>query len=218
RGLSQADRAELRVAEQVYGGLIWSADGLQPESGQPQLWVVREVLTGKVVHADWLVQTDEATLKTFLQPVKALRFKTLATLSDQQPALVKALKATWRKPHQACQSHFLRDAAKPLVEADRAHMVDIKAKIRGIRALEREIEAAPADDPRALIIRAYLLALRQGLHWRTRAPFQLGGLRLYALLDDLGRSVQRCLKKGAMHVWISCSRWCVPCAMSSARC
>lgn len=156
--------------------------------------------------------------KTFLQPVKALHFKTLATLSDQQPALVKALKATWRKPHQACQSHFLRDAAKPLVDADRAHLVEIKAKIRGIRALERETEVASADDQSALIISAYLLALRQGLHWRTRAPFQLGGLRLYALLDDLVRSVQRCLKKGAMPVWNSCWRWCTLCAMSSAPC
>lgn len=218
RGLSQADRAELRVAEQIYGGLIWSADGLQPESGQPQLWVVREVLTSKVVHADWLRQTDEATLKTFLQPVKALPFKTLATLSDQQSALVKALTATWPKPHQACQSHFLRDAAKPLVEADRACLVEIKAQIRGIRALERELESAPVNDPRAPIISAYLLALRQGLHLRTRAPLQLGGLRLYALLEDVTRSVQRCLKKGAMRVWSSCWLWCIPCAIGSTRC
>ena len=78
------------------------------------------------------MQTDESTLKTFLQVVKAMGFKTLATLSDQQPALVKALNATWRKPHQACQAHFLRDAAKPLVEADRARMVEMKAKIRGL--------------------------------------------------------------------------------------
>jgi len=215
-GLSQADRAELRVAEQIYGGLIWSVDGLQPESGQPQLWVVREVLTHKVVHAEWLRQTDEPTLKTFLQPVKAWRFKTLATLSDQQPALVNALRATWHRPHQACQSHFLRDAAKPLVDADRAYLVEIKAKIRGIRTLERELESAPVDDLRAPIISAYVLALRQGLHLRTRAPLRLGGLRLYALLDEVIRSVQRCLKKGAMLVWSSCSFWCVPSAISSA--
>ena len=216
RGLTRADRAELRDAEQIYGGLIWSADGLQPESGQPQLWVVREGLTGKVVHADWLKQTDEATLKDFLQPVKALRFKTLATLSDQYPALVKALTATWRKPHQACQSHFLRDAAKLLVEADRACLVEIKAKIRGIRALERQVEAAPLDDRRAAIVGAYLLALRQGLHLRTRAPLQLGGLRLYTLLADLVRSLQRCLKKGAMCFSANSSIWFVPCGISAA--
>jgi hypothetical protein len=203
RGLSQADRCQLREAERLYGGLIWSADGLEPKSGQPQLWVVREVLTGKVVHAAWLVQVSENSLKAFLQPVKALRFRTRATLSDQQPALVKALKAVWRKPHQACQSHFIRDAAKPLVEADRAWMVDIKAKIRGIRAIERQIEGDPPEEPRASVIRVYILAIRQGLRFRSRSPFQLGGLRLYDLLTNLARSMRRCLKKGAMRAWPS---------------
>lgn len=203
RGLSQADRRELRVAEQRYGGLVWSADGLEPESGQPQLWVVREALTGRVVHAEWLAHVDAASLKAFLQPVKALGFKTLATLSDQQPALVKALKATWRKPHQACQSHFMRDAAKPLVEADRAWMVDMKAKIRGIRAIERQLEAASPTDRHVPIIQTYILALRQGLRFRSRAPFQLGGLRLYDLLTCLARSIRRCLKKKTMPAWPS---------------
>ena len=204
RGLSQADRAELRAAEKVYGGLIWTADGLEPESSQPQLWVVREVLTNKVVRAEWLTQIDESTLTAFLQPVKALGFKTIATLSDQQPALVKALTATWRKPHQACHSHFLRDAAEPLIERDRARMVEIKAKIRGLRAIERQLETAAPADRGAAIVETYALALRQGLRLRSRAPLQFGGLRLYALLDDMTDSLQRCLKKGAMHVSLSC--------------
>lgn len=205
RGLTQTDLVKLREAEKTYGGLVWSADGLQPESGEPQLWVVREVLTGIVVRAEWLSQVDQPTLKTFLRPVKDLGLKTLATVSDQQVALVKALKATWRKPHQACQAHFLRDAAAPLVETDRARMVEIKAKIRGIRAVERQIETAPAQDQSAIIIGTYALAIRQGLHFRSRAPMQLGGIRLYALLDELTRSIQRCLKKGAMRVSSSCS-------------
>lgn len=216
RGLAQTDLVKLHEAEKMYDGLVWSADGLQPESGQPQLWVVREVLTRTVVRAEWLSQVDEPTLKQFLQPVKALRLKTLATVSDQQVALVKALKATWRKPHQACQAHFLRDAAAPLVEQDRARMVEIKAKIRGIRAIERQVEAAPPTDRSALIIGTYALALRQGLHFRSRAPFQLGGVRLYVLLDELTRSIQRCLKKGAMRVSPSCSASFSRCGMNSA--
>ena len=205
RGLSQADFVKLREAEQVYGGLLWSADGLQPESGEPQLWVVREVLTRLVVHAEWLSQVDQPTLKAFLQRVKALGLKTLATVSDQQPALVKALKATWHKPHQACQSHFLRDAAALLIEQDRARMVEIKAKIRGIRAIERQIEAATPQDRSAVIVGTYALAIRQGLRFRSRAPLQLGGVRLDTMLDELTRSIQRCLKRGAMCVSPSCS-------------
>ena len=205
RGLSQADFVKLREAEQAYGGLIWSADGLQPESGEAQLWVVREVLTRTIVRAEWLSQVDQLTLKAFLQPVKALGLKTLATVSDQQRAWVKALKATWRKPHQACQSHFLRDAAAPLIEQDRARMVEIKAKIRGIRAIERQIEAASPEDPSAVIVGTYALAIRQGLRFRSRAPLQLGGVRLDSMLDELTRSIQRCLKRGAMCVSPSCS-------------
>ena len=204
RGLSQADVVKLREAEQSYGGLIWSADGLQPESGEAQLWVVREVLTRLVVHAEWLAQVDQPTLKAFLQPVKALGLKTLATVSDQQPVLVKALKATWHKPHQACQSHFLRDAAAPLTEQDRARMVEIKAKIRGIRAIERKIEAMPQDRS-AVIVGVYALAIRQGLRFRSRAPLQLGGVRLYTLLDELTCSIQRCLKKETMSVSLNYS-------------
>jgi hypothetical protein len=200
RGLSQADVVKLREAEQTYGGLIWSADGLQPESGESQLWVVREVLTRLVVHAEWLTQVDQPTLAAFLQPVKALRLKTLATVSDQQVALVKALKATWHKPHQACQSHFLRDAAAPLIEQDRAQMVEIKAKIRGIRAIERKIEGATPQDRSAVIVGVYALAIRQGLRFRSRAPLQLGGVRLYTLLDEVTSSIQRCLKKETMSV------------------
>ena len=214
RGLTQTDLVKLRDAEKTYGGLVWSADGLQPESGQPQLWVVREVLTRTVVRAEWLCQVDESTLKKFLQPVKALGLKALATVSDQQLALVKALQATWRKPHQACQSHFLRDAAVPLVEQDRARMVEIKAKLRGIRAIERQIEAAPPTDRSAIIVGTYALAIRQGLHFRSRAPLQLGGVRLYALLDEQTRSMQRCLKKGAMRVSPSCSTWCNLCGIN----
>jgi len=177
--------------------------------------VVREAITGKVVHADWLLQSDEVTLKAFLRPVKALGFKTLATVSDQQGTLVRALKGTWHKPHQACQSHFLRDAAKPLMERDRALMVEIKARIRGIRPIERQVEAAAGTDQRARIVGIYLLALRQGLRLRSRAPLHLGGILLYELLDDLVNSLQRCLKKGGMNAWRNCWPWFNPYAMST---
>jgi hypothetical protein len=101
-----------------------------------------------------------------------------------------------------------------LVEQDRARMVEIKAKLRGIRVIERQIEVAPRVDRSAIIVGTYALAIRQGLHFRSRAPLQLGGVRLYALLDEQTRSMQRCLKKGALHVSRNCSRWCSLCGMN----
>ena len=46
-----------RVAEQ--GGLILSLDGLAPEGGEPQLWVVRELQTQLTLRSGWLSQQDE---------------------------------------------------------------------------------------------------------------------------------------------------------------
>ncbi|MDM8527040.1 zinc ribbon domain-containing protein, partial [Anaerolineales bacterium HSG24] len=37
-----------------YKGLILTVDGLEPESGQPQLWVARELLSDTVLAAGWL--------------------------------------------------------------------------------------------------------------------------------------------------------------------
>ncbi len=45
----QEDRRAGVVAEQ--GGIIVSPDGLQPEQGTEQVWVVREVLPGTVLGA-----------------------------------------------------------------------------------------------------------------------------------------------------------------------
>lgn len=101
------------------------------------------------------------------------------------------------------------------MEQDRARMVEIKAKIRGIRAIERQIETAPPTDRSATIVGTYALAIRQGLHFRSRAPLQLGGVRLYALLDELTRSIQHCLKKGAINVSPSCSVSFNRCGMNS---
>jgi hypothetical protein len=64
------DVDKLKSAAAKYGGLILSVDGLEPEGGQPQLWVVREVLTGTLLAAGWLPRVDETTLTEFLAPVK----------------------------------------------------------------------------------------------------------------------------------------------------
>jgi hypothetical protein len=42
-------------------------------------------------------------------------------------------------PHRYCQNHFLRDLAKPMLEADSHAKVQMRKKVRGLRAIEREV-------------------------------------------------------------------------------
>lgn len=64
------DLDKLKDAVKQYGGLIYAVDGLEPEGGQPQLWSVREVLTGTLLAAGWVARVNQDTLVEFLAPVK----------------------------------------------------------------------------------------------------------------------------------------------------
>ena len=47
-------------------GLILSLDGLAPEGGEPQLWVVRELTSGLTLRSGWLAKQDEGAFVNFL--------------------------------------------------------------------------------------------------------------------------------------------------------
>src|SRR5512135_2219414 len=57
--------------------------------------------------------------------------------------------------------HYLREAAKPVSEADRHAKVPLKKKVRGIRPIERSLEGR--DDDEARVIRGYWAAVRSAL-------------------------------------------------------
>ena len=42
-------------------------------------------------------------------------------------------------PHRYCQNHFLRDVAKPVLEADSHAKVKMRKKVRGLRGIEKEV-------------------------------------------------------------------------------
>lgn len=151
------DVDKLKEAAAQYGGLILSVDGLEPEGGQPQLWVVREVLTNTLLAAGWLPRVDETTLVAFLAPVKALNLPWLATVSDKQIALIKALEATWPDlPHQYCQAHYLSNAVTPLYEADEHMKTQLRKQVRAaagttMRQVQAEAKQKQAADTPGLI-------------------------------------------------------------------
>ena len=149
---------ELRDAVRRYGGLIFSIDGLEPEGGQPQLWVVREVLTDTLIAVGWIPRVDEDTLKAFLKPVADLNLPILSTLSDKQSALIKALEVTWKDvPHQYCQAHYLSNAVGPLYKADEHMKTQLRKQVRaGAGATMREAQAqakrnASSDGPSLIV-------------------------------------------------------------------
>lgn len=125
----EVEQLQAIVAER--GGLIISIDGLEPEGASEQLWVVREVQAGVVLVVGWLPRVNYQTLGALLEPVVELGLPILATVSDKQGCVRKALQEKLSDvPHQWCQSHYLGNGTKPIYERDMALKTELRQKIR----------------------------------------------------------------------------------------
>ena len=118
-----------RVA--VQSGLLLSLDGLAPEGGEPQLWVIRELQTGLTLRSGWLSQQDQPTFVNFLQPIRDQGLRVLAVVSDKQRGLVPAVAEVFPDTHHGfCQQHYLKNAGAPVAEADEAMKITLRQGVR----------------------------------------------------------------------------------------
>lgn len=129
-----AERLEVERLRQVTeerGGLIIGLDGLEPEGAAEQLWVVREVQTEIMLAVAWLARVNHKTLGALLKPVVALGLPILATMSDKQGCVKKALAEVLSDvPHQWCQSHYLGNATRPIYDHDSALKTELRQTVR----------------------------------------------------------------------------------------
>lgn len=92
-------------------------------------------------------------------------------------------------PHQLCQFHSLKDALKPISEADGHAKTLLKKQLRGVRPIERALEEHPTPENDA--IRDYCLAVRASLTDDGRSPLEASGLRLYDRITQVSDSIGR---------------------------
>jgi len=112
-------------------GLILTLDGLAPEGGEPQLWLVRELRTGQTLRSGWLSEQGQTAFENFLGPIAALGLRVEAVISDKQRGLVPAIGVVWPlAKHAYCQGHYLNNIAEPIAKADEAMKVSLRQKVR----------------------------------------------------------------------------------------
>ena len=195
--LRLTDHQRLRDRLGREGGVVLALDGMQPDVGHEVLWVVRDCLSGEPVLARSLLSATEADLATLLREVKeALPVPILGVVSDGQQSIRKAVASALPGiPHQLCQFHYLREAARPIYEADRHAKKELKKTVRGVRPIERAVEGRA--DPEAEATRGYCLAVRSALTDDGRPPLCASGLKLRDRLEAIDASLGRLAEKGA---------------------
>lgn len=209
--LKAAQPARLEAQRQLYEqrGLLLSVDAMQPEKGNDALYVVRELRTHLTLHAVKVTNQRRTTIRDqVLKPVARFGCPTRGVVSDAEEAIQWGVQELWPGcPHQACHFHTLRDAGRPLVEADQHWMVTIKQELRAkLRPVRLAIQAVGEQEPRRGILLDYAEALRSCLRVSSVAPFQLGGLRVMEDLRAIAMSLRRCQKKQSILSWVNCSQ------------
>jgi len=153
----------------------------------------------------WLARCSvvrKQTLPPCSTPVKNL-LKELAVpvkgvISDGEETIGKAVTFVFADaPHQLCQFHYLKDATKPLYEADRHAKTELKKHLRGVRPIERagDLQSTPENEA----IRGYCLAVRAALTDDGRSPLQPSGLKLFDRVRQVRDSLARIQEKKAYH-------------------
>ena len=193
--LSLSDAGRLRRITAAAGRVILAIDGLQPDVGHEVLWVLRDVLSGEVLLARSLLSSTQDDLARLITEVKeALGVPIVGVVSDGQDSIRKAVKkALDGVPHQLCHFHYLREAAKPIHEADRHAKKELKKRVRGVRPIERKVEGRA--DPEAGAIRGYCAAVRSALTDDGRPPLSAPGLVLKGRLEAVAESLDRVEEK-----------------------
>ena len=138
------DAEQLKEAYKDIDSLVLTIDGLQPEKGHETLYVVRELRGKRVWFAEALLSSSTDEVQRLLAKAKdwakQLDKPVELWMSDKQDAFVKGIAAEFPKvPHRYCANHFLRDVAKPVLEADSHAKVQMRKKVRGLRDIEKEV-------------------------------------------------------------------------------
>jgi hypothetical protein len=199
--LSDPQRLHKIFAQQT--AVILALDGLRPDVGHEVLWVFRDSVSGEILLARPLLSECETDLAALITEVQAaLPVPIRGVISDGQHSIRNAVASALPGiPHQLCHFHYLREAAKPVYEADRHAKKELKKHVRGVRPIERAIEKRTDDE--ATIIRNYCLAVRSALTDDGHPPLSAPGLKLHERLTLIAASLERVAKKEASQPSLS---------------
>jgi len=200
------DQERLRTQFQDQKTALLAIDGLQPDVGHEVLWVIREVLSGELLVVRPLLSSTQEDLAALLTEAKTmLPIPVSGVVSDGQLSIRRAVESALpNTPHQLCHFHYLREAAKPIYEADRHAKKELKKQVRGIRVIERSLEKEAGEETQ--IARDYCQAVRSSLTDDGRPPLEASGLKLHDRLSQINASIQRVAeKRGFPSSFSACS-------------
>src|SRR5262249_24224710 len=209
---------QLAAAYADVEAVMLAIDGLQPEQRHETLYVVRELERKRVWFAEPLLSSATTEVQQLLVQARSwaegLGKPVRLWMSDKQDAFVRGIAAAFPGvPHRYGAHHFIRDVAKPVLEADSHAKVHMRRTVRGLGAIEQEVlseqrtpeplsllappreatssDAVEVDDASQDVVLDYCAAVRGILNDDPGGPLHPPGWRMAEALADVHASLPR---------------------------
>lgn len=202
-GTEVAYDQEWRDVAQLNGGLLLSIDGIQPDKGSETIYLVRDLLTGRLLTAENVTSSTKETLKRVLAPVVALELPILGVISDAQESQLQAIAELWPgTPHQICQFHATKEAGRLIYVLDHRIKTDMRIRMQQKtheyrQDLWRRRQQAQGEEAGQLaLLDEYAATVEGTLNLDSRAPFEYAGLAMQEGLQQIHSSLERLEKRG----------------------
>jgi len=189
-------------------GIFLSIDGIQPDHGNETIYLMRDVFTGRILHAENVTESTKERLKQLLLPIVALNVPIRGVISDAQPTELQAVAEIWPDvPHQICQFHALREAGRLIYNADARIRKDMRIRMqqkthefrqnihKRLREAEEQKEEKEQEIQQLHILGEYAAMVEGVLNTESKAPFQYGGLNMQEALIAIESSLEMLEKK-----------------------
>jgi hypothetical protein len=192
-------------------GILLSIDGIQPDAGNETMYLIRDVLTGRILHAENTTESTKERLKQLLAPVVALNLPVIGVISDAQPTELQAVADLWPDiPHQICQFHAIREAGRLIYNADHRVKTDMRISMQEkthtyrhnlhtrLREAEEHKDQNEQEIKQLQILEEYAAMVEGALNLESKPPFQYGGLAMQEALTKIETSLEKLEKGGAL--------------------
>jgi hypothetical protein len=192
-------------------GIVLSVDGIQPDNGNETIYLMRDVVTGRILHAENVTESTKERLKEILLPVVALNVLVLGVISDAQPTELQAVAELWPAvPHQICQFHALREAGRLIYNADHRVKTDMRIRMqqktheyrqklhKRLREAEEKKEGKEQEIEQVHILEEYAAMVEGALNIDGLKPFGYAGLQMQEALSKMQTSLEKLEKGGEL--------------------
>jgi hypothetical protein len=121
-------------------------DGVQFDERSPVLYLVWDAISGEPLFGERKLYRGADDLVPLLERVRAMGVPVIGVVTDKEKGLVPAVERVFPEvPYQFCQTHFLRNCAKPLQADLTALQASVRRRADAVREVGKLVAVATPD-------------------------------------------------------------------------